>query len=230
MSDTNQKTIPTHVGIILDGNRRWAKAKGLSTLEGHLRGAEMIKRIGDAMASRGIKYFTAYTFSTENWSRSKDEVKYLMALILKFLKKDIIDLHKKGIRFRWLGEETNLSKKIISALKDAEELTRNNKKANINLCFNYGGQNEIADACNKLIYRGKSVTTQAISKALYGPDIPPLDLVVRTSGERRLSNFMLWRVAYSELYFTDIMWPDFNETELDKALDDYNLRQRRFGG
>jgi undecaprenyl diphosphate synthase len=221
---------PTHVGIILDGNRRWARDNNLPILEGHRAGAQNIKVIGDLLVSKGIKFFSAYTFSTENWSRSKDEVKYLMTLILKFLKKDVEHLHQKNIKIRWLGEEYNLSSKMIKALKEAEELTKNNNKGTLNLCFNYGGQQEIVDSCNKLIFNGKQITKNAISKALYCPEAPPVDLVIRTSGERRLSNFMLWRVAYSELYFTDVMWPDFNEKELDKALDDYSLRQRRFGG
>lgn len=224
------KIKPTHVGIILDGNRRWARANNIPTLEGHRAGAQNIKVIGDLMVERGIKFFSAYTFSTENWSRSKDEVKYLMALILKFLKKDVEYLHQKNIRMRWFGEEYNLSSKMIKALKDAEELTKNNKKGTLNLCFNYGGQQEIVDSCNKLLANGKKITKEAISKALYCSDVPSLDLVIRTSGERRISNFMLWRVAYSELYFTDVMWPDFDEKELDKALCDYNSRQRRFGG
>jgi undecaprenyl diphosphate synthase len=225
-----RQIIPNHVGIILDGNRRWAKAKGVPTFEGHLKGAQNIKEIGNLLANRGVKYFSAYTFSTENWSRSKDEVKYLMSLILRFLKNDIKDLHKKDIRFRWLGEENNLSQSVIKASREAEELTKNNKRATINFCFNYGGQNEIVDACNKTIKAAKGLTVESISKNLYAPDVPPIDLVIRTSGEKRLSNFMLWRVAYSELYFTDVLWPDFNELELNKALDNYANRQRRYGG
>jgi len=222
-------TIPQHIGFILDGNRRWAKAKNLTSLEGHRKGYETIKTIAEAAFERGIKYVSAYTFSTENWNRSKPEVRYLMSLILKYASSDVKQLHKKGIRFRWLGIETNLSSKLIKALRAAEELTKNNTRGTLNFCFNYGGQQEIADACNNLIANGSKITPESINKALYAADVPPLDFIVRTSGEHRLSNFMLWRAAYSELYFTKIMWPDFNAKALDVALADYALRQRRFG-
>jgi undecaprenyl diphosphate synthase len=222
--------IPTHVGIILDGNRRWAKKNGLPVSEGHREGFETFNDIATHALDRGIKYLTIYAFSTENWSRTKEEVSFLMGFAAQVLKTRIKELHKKGVRFVWLGSRDNLDESFLQLLTDAEELTKNNDKATLALCFNYGGQQEIVDAVKALQENGEEVSKESIEQHLYGgAQIPAIDFLIRTSGEHRISNFMLWRTAYSELYFTDILWPDFHEKEFDEALAEYATRQRRFG-
>jgi len=223
-------TLPQHLGIILDGNRRWAQQNGLPSFEGHREGSETFKDIADYALEKGIKYLSAYVFSTENWARSKDEVGFLMALIKQLIKTQIKDLHKKGVRFMWLGCSDKLDEKMIAMLREAEELTANNTNGTLAFCFNYGGQQEIVDAARAVQARGLPMTAESIEQHLYGgTELPSVDLLIRTSGEHRISNFMLWRAAYSELYFTDVLWPDFTAQELDKALAEYASRQRRFG-
>lgn len=222
--------VPAHLGIILDGNRRWAKARGLATAEGHREGFKTLQKIADLALERGIKYLTVYAFSTENWTRSKEEVMFLMKFAKQMLKNEIKDMHKKNVRFVWLGTEDRLDDGMIKLLKDGEDLTKNNTAGTFSFCFNYGGQLEIAEAASAANKAGEPITTESITKHLYGADVPPVDLVIRTSGEHRTSNFMLWRAAYSELYFTDTLWPDFDETNLDEALADFAIRGRRFGG
>lgn len=222
--------IPTHVGIILDGNRRWAKKNGLPTSEGHREGFETFNDIANHALERGVQYLTVYAFSTENWSRTKEEVSFLMGFAAQMLKTRLKELHKKGVRFQWLGSRENLAESFLQLLADAENLTKDNTRATLSLCFNYGGQQEIVDAVKAMNAAGEEVTAENIEKHLYGgAQIPPIDLLIRTSGEHRISNFMLWRVAYSELYFADVLWPDFHEKEFDMALDEYATRQRRFG-
>lgn len=229
--DMQNKSIPRHLGIILDGNRRWAKARGLPSTEGHRQGFETFRTIADAGLERGIQYLSIYAFSTENWARSHDEVSFLMAFIKQLIKKHISELHKKGVRFIWMGSVSRLDEKIVAMLREAEALTAKNTKATFALCFNYGGQQEIADAAQAVQDAGEDMTVQNINRHLYGGDLlPPVDFLIRTSGEHRISNFMLWRAAYSELYFTDVLWPDFSVDDLDKALAEYAARQRRFGG
>lgn len=224
--------IPIHLGLILDGNRRWAKEQGLPLFEGHKKGYENLKTIGTAAIERGIKYVSAYIFSTENWNRSAEEVKYLMKLLLWVAKNEVKILHEKNIRVRFAGTEQRLGKNIINAMGDAKEKTKDNTGGTLLICLNYGGQQEIADAVKQIVKNGtkpEQVTPELIGKHIYTPDIPPIDLIIRTSGEQRLSNFMLWRAAYSELVFVDKHWPAFTVADLDKALDDYTKRQRRFG-
>jgi undecaprenyl diphosphate synthase len=226
------ESVPQHLGLILDGNRRWARAKGLPTLEGHRAGYENLKTIGLAGLERGIKFVSAYCFSTENWNRSKEEVDYLMRLLLWVAKHEVEAFHKENVRIRFLGSREKLSAKILKAIDEAEAKTAGNTRGTLALCINYGGHQELVDATRALIEKGikaAEVTAENIAEHLYGPEIPPLDLIIRTSGEQRLSNFMLWRAAYSELYFTDVHWPDFDEGQLDIALGDYASRQRRFG-
>lgn len=226
----NNVSIPKHVGIVLDGNRRWAKQRGLSAQEGHKKGFETFRRIADAGLERGIPYLSVFAFSTENWNRTKDEVTFLMRFIQIVMKQYISELRKKNIRFIWVGSENGLDTKIIKMLRSAEESSKNNTTATFCLCFNYGGQQEIVEAAQKLADSQTSISVDTLSAELYGGvDVPPIDLVIRTSGEKRLSNFMLWRVAYSELYFTDILWPDFTPKDLDNALAEYAARKRRFG-
>lgn len=229
--DTSNDSLPTHVGIILDGNRRWAKEHGLTTLEGHKKGYDNLKEIGTAAANKGIKYLSAYVFSTENWNRQLAEVDYLMKLLVKVCTQDTEELNRENIRVRVAGSREKLTKVVTDAIESAEEKTKNNDKATLILCLNYGGQQEITDAANELIASGQSspFKPEDIAKHLYLPDVPAIDLVIRTSGEHRISNFMLWRAAYSELYFTNKNWPDFSVDDLEGALADYARRTRRYG-
>lgn len=229
---TDELLIPRHLGLILDGNRRWARSKNLITFAGHQKGYAILKDISKLAFDKGIKYVSAYIFSTENWDRTKKEVNYLMSLAYRMLTRDIEELNKENIKILWLGSSEKLSQKLINAIKKAEELTKNNTKGTLCICFNYGGQQEIADAVKKLVNKGTKadeITPELISEHLYCPEVPPIDLVIRTSGEQRVSGFMLWRIAYSELYFISKHWPDFTEKDLDEALDSYVNRERRFG-
>jgi undecaprenyl diphosphate synthase len=225
---------PNHVGLILDGNRRWAREKGYkSTLEGHKAGYDNLKSLADHAFKRGVRTVSAFVFSTENWSRSKEEVDYLMKLLLKMMKRDIKELHKKGIKVLWLGTKVGLSPEIIKATEEAIKKTEKNIKGTLAFCLNYGGQQELADATAKIIkegYKPEEVTPKLIEEHLYAPELGPVDLMIRTSGEQRLSGFNLWRCSYSELYFTEKKWPAFSNEDLDKALEDYSKRNRRFGG
>lgn len=233
MSNSKSGHVPNHLGLILDGNRRWARARGLPTLEGHKEGYDNLKSIAEHAFNSGVKYVSAYVFSTENWNRSEDEVTYLMGLLLKFFKKDCKQLNKEGVKIMWLGSRLKLSEKILKAVDEATEMTKNNTKGVLALCFNYGGYDEISEAVKKMIKLGvkpEDVNPELIRGNLFCPDLPDLDLVIRTSGEQRISNFMLWRIAYSELYFTDKFWPEFHPADLQIALDDYANRSRRFGG
>lgn len=236
MAHTNHpipnSTVPRHLGLILDGNRRWARAQGIPQMEGHRKGYENLKTIGKASIERGIQYVSAYVFSTENWNRSKEEVRYLMKLLIWVAKNEVNELHKENIRVRFVGSTERLSPQVIKAIQAAEERTKNNTRGTMALCLNYGGQQEIADALKELIRQGTAaddVTPELITQHLYAADIPPVDLIVRTSGQQRLSNFMIWRAAYSELYFVEKHWPEFSEADLNKALDWYANQQRRFG-
>ena len=224
--------IPEHVGFILDGNRRWAKAKGLPTLEGHRQGAENFKKISLAAFGRGVKYVSAYVFSNENWSRTSEEVGYLMKLLIKGVEKYLDEFNKAGIKVLVLGSRDGLAKDVLKSIEQAEANTAGNTKGTLGLCFNYGGHQEIAEAFKTLLEQGVTadqVTPDKIASALYGPEIPEIDLIIRSSGEQRLSGYMLYRAAYAELYFTDKHWPDFSAEDLDTALAEYASRQRRFG-
>lgn len=223
---------PIHLGIILDGNRRWARAKGLPTLEGHRRGYENLIKIGEAALDRGVQYLSAYVFSTENWKRSGEEVDYLLGKLFWLAMGEIDRLHKRGVRVRFAGDRSRLQPKAIKAIKQAEAKTANNTRGTFVLCLNYGGQAEITEAVKAIVGKGippESITQATIAEHLYVPDVPPVDLIIRTSGEQRISNFMLWRAAYSEMLFVDCLWPDFDEAMLDECLSDYAARDRRIG-
>lgn len=226
MSDA---TLPQHVGIILDGNRRWAKQQGLPVLEGHRRGSTVFKDIALHAFESGIHNVTAYVFSQENWERTDDEVGYLMQLVIKAVEQYLDEFQERGIKLVILGRRDGLRKKVINAITRAEDKTKDNTNGTLALCFNYGGREEIVDAAQEIVAAGKPLTPQSISSALYQPDVPDLDLVIRTSGEQRLSGFMLWRAAYAELYFSDKMWPAFTAADFDEALQAYADRERRFG-
>ncbi|NLA43019.1 di-trans,poly-cis-decaprenylcistransferase [Candidatus Saccharibacteria bacterium] len=229
--DSNLK-VPIHIGYIVDGNRRWAKSHGLPTYEGHMAGYNAIHDVAKATFEAGAEFVSAYIFSTENWKRSEEEVGKLMGLVLRLLTADLPKFTKNNIRLKVLGSREGVDEKIIKAIDNAESQTANNTAGTLALCFNYGGQLEIADACKKIVQSGvaaDSITPETIARNLYSPDIPPIDLVVRTSGEQRLSNFMLWRSAYSELLFIDKSWPDMTKEDVSVIMEEYNNRIRRFG-
>ena len=224
--------LPKHVGYIVDGNRRWAKKHGLPAYEGHLAGYNAIQDVARATFDSGVEYMSAYIFSTENWKRSENEVKALMGLVLKLFTSDLHIFNEENIRLRVLGSKDRVNERIRKAIVEAEEATKNNTRGTLALCFNYGGQLEIADAVKKFIQAGgdaSSITVEDIASNLYAPDIPPVDLIIRTSGEQRLSNFMLYRAAYSELMFVPKPWPDITKEDVKKALHEYSSRGRRFG-
>lgn len=225
--------VPQHIGLILDGNRRWAKSQGLPQLEGHRTGFENLKLIAEQSFERDVSYVTAFIFSTENWNRTQEEVGYLMDLAYKMITRDLLETFKKGIRLVWIGSEENVSEKLVKALRNAEATTKDNTRGTLSLCFNYGGKKEITDAVKRMITDGvdaQEVTEKKIESYLYGPDVPAIDLLVRTSGEQRISNFMLWRAAYAELLFVDKHWPAFTVDDLDAAIEEFGQRSRRFGG
>lgn len=224
---------PKHIGYIVDGNRRWAKNRGLTTAQGHLAGYNVISDIAKASFDAGVEYVSAYIFSTENWKRSQAEVGNLMALVMRLFTTDLIKLKNDNIKLRILGSRDRLDKKIIKAIDRAEVETASNTGGTLALCFNYGGHQEIVDAVKKIVQSGipaENIDTTVIGQNLYGPEIPPVDLVVRTSGEQRISNFMLWRVAYSEMMFIDKFWPDMTKQDVSDIIEEYNNRSRRFGG
>ncbi len=225
--------LPKHIGFIVDGNRRWAKEHGLPPYEGHLAGYNAMNDVLLETLRRGVKYASAYVFSTENWKRSEDEVNRIMKMLRNILRKDIKIFEENNIRLRVIGTQEGLADDIVASIKSAEERTANYTGGELLLCLNYGGQLEIADAVKKIVQSGvdaDEVTPELISQNIYAPEVPPCDLIVRTSGEQRLSNFMLWRAAYSELMFVDKHWPDMNKDDVTAILNEYANRQRRFGG
>lgn len=225
--------LPTHVGIIMDGNGRWANQRGLPRVEGHRVGAKRAKEIIRASKDLGIKYLTLYAFSVENWQRPKPEVTIIMKLLELYLRKELGDLKKEGVRFKGIGELWKLPENIRKLLKRNEEDTKDNTTLTLTAALSYGGRDEIVRAVKKAISSGmkeEDVTEESFEKLLDTEETPPPDLIIRTSGERRMSNFLLWQSAYAELYFTDTLWPDFDREEYMHALHDYQLRERRFGG
>jgi undecaprenyl diphosphate synthase len=224
--------VPTHLGLILDGNRRWARAVGKPTLEGHRAGYKNLHTIAVAAVDRGVKYVSAYVFSTENWNRAKEEVDYLMDLLVWVATKEIDTYLHEGLKLVFAGSRSRLSAKVLRAVESAEERTRDMTRGVVVMCLNYGGHTEIAEGVARLVADGvpaEEVTPQKLAEYMYHPEVPPVDLIIRTSGEQRLSNFMLWRAAYSELYFTATPWPAFTVDDLDAALSEYGQRQRRYG-
>lgn len=232
MGEQTDISVPQHVGFILDGNRRWAREHGMPVIEGHRQGVKVLKRVLRSSIKHGVRYVSAYVFSTENWKRDRDEVKQLMRLFLWLMKHEVKELNREGIRLRVIGSKAQLGHALVRAIHEAEELTKDNDRGTVLLCLDYGGQQEIVDAMKRIAelgYNPDDITPELISKFLYAPDVPPVDLVVRTSGEQRISNFLLWESAYSELLFDKVNWPDFDEKHLEKALEEYANRQRRFG-
>jgi undecaprenyl diphosphate synthase len=231
-SNAKQLKVPNHLGLIIDGNRRWAKANNLSVAQGHRQGYQNLRTVARAAIKHGVRYVSAYVFSTENWQRDRQEVKDLMNILRWVLKHEIKTIHKDNIRLRVVGSKLKLGTALLTAIHDAEKLTENNTRGTILLYLDYGGQQEVVDSIKSIIssgVRAEEVTTELVTKNLYSPDVPPADLIIRTSGEQRLSNFMTWQSTYSELMFTKKNWPDFNEDDLDKALKAYSKLSRRFG-
>jgi len=223
---------PRHLGLILDGNRRWAKANGLPKFEGHRRGYENLKTIAQAAFDAGVEYVSAYIFSTENWNRTKEEVSYLMDLAVKMAETDLKELIDNNIKIVVLGVEDGVSEKVLSAWRRAEESSVSNTGGVLALCFNYGGLREITDAVRSIVASGVAqddISEDLVASNLYHSELPQLDLVIRTSGEQRISNFMLARIGYSELIFTSQPWPAFTAEDLHESFEEFSNRQRRYG-
>jgi undecaprenyl diphosphate synthase len=223
------KKIPQHVGIIMDGNGRWATLRGKKRTYGHEHGSKNVDRIVSHAFSSGIKALTLYAFSSENWARPKEEVDALMKLLITYFKKFIKKVIKNDVRLVVIGGRAELSKELVKVIEEGEEASKNNTGHTLAIALNYGGRQEVVSAVNKLIKEGKEVTVSSISDNLYTASFGEPDLIIRTGGEYRLSNFLLYQGAYSELYFTDVLWPDFDEAELDKAIESFGERKRRFG-
>ena len=243
LADTSDISIPTHIGFIVDGNRRWARERNLPTLEGHRRGFDRVELIAENIFDRGVKFASFYLFSTENWSRSEEEVSYLMDLLRHNITRLAKKLKKKGIKMVWQGRTEHAPADVVEKIKDAEEQTRDGTTGTVAICFNYGGHWEVADAAKKLVAdvvqkiakkqvedaQIPEITPEVFAKYLYQPEVPPCDLIVRTSGEQRISGFQLWRSAYSEFLFIDKKFPDMGIEDIDNIIEEYNSRSRRFG-
>jgi undecaprenyl diphosphate synthase len=228
VKNTNLK----HIAIIMDGNRRWAKEKHLPSAMGHQKGVDSLRSTMRLFDRFGIKYLTVYAFSTENWNRKKEEVEFLMGLLAKTLLNELDDMHKENVRIRFLGDLTKLSKNLVDIVKNAENKTKDNTGVNLNIAFNYGSRDEITNALKAIVQEGlksEDITEETVSNHLYTKDIPDPDLLIRTGGEKRISNYLLWQLAYSEIYVTDAYWPEFDENELSKAIVEFEHRNRRFG-
>src|SRR5581483_3762215 len=224
--------VPRHIAIIMDGNGRWAQKRGLPRLMGHRQGVENIRRILNASVEFGIKYLTIYALSTENWNRPLEEVRGLMTILEQTIQRETPELHKNGVRIRHLGRTTGLSTHLQKLIADAVALTRENDRLVLNVAFNYGGRAEIIDAVKHIVADGvpaDEITEELFTRYLYTADIPDPDLVIRTAGEMRLSNYLIWQSAYAEYYATPVYWPDFDKKELYKALVAYAQRERRYG-
>ena len=221
--------VPHHVAIVMDGNGRWANQRYMPRLAGHRQGVESLKRCVRACVNRGIGVLTVFAFSSENWNRPPEEVSGLMELLMKAMGHEVPKLHAEGVRLYFAGERRGLSSSVRDGLLQAEALTANNTKLILNICFNYGGRWDMAQAAAKLAEQGTPITESSLHAATALSHVPDPDLLIRTGGEQRISNFLLWQSAYSELYFTDALWPDFDETALDAAIHDYASRERRFG-
>jgi undecaprenyl diphosphate synthase len=225
--------VPVHVAFIMDGNGRWAERRGLPRLEGHRSGVKNVRPIIEYLNRKGIRYVTLYTFSTENWNRPNDEIDGLFKILESVISEEARELHKNNAMIRHIGRLTGISRKLKKSITDAVKLTKNNSGINVGFAFNYGGRSEILDAVRKIVdcrIKVEELTEENFRRYLYTNDCPDVDLVIRTGGEIRTSNFLIWQAAYSEYYFTPVLWPDFNEQELEKALKTYSQRQRRFGG
>ena len=231
------RKIPVNLGIIMDGNGRWAKKRGLPRQAGHVTGAQVFRKITKYCQKCGVQYLTVYAFSTENWRRPQDEVDAIMNLLRQYLKESLSDFQKENIRTRFIGDREALDEDIRILMQEAEASTAHKDGMTLNIALNYGGQQEIAAAARKLAEKAvageidpASIDEAMLERALYTEDQPPVDLILRPSGEYRLSNFLIWQSAYAEYVFMDVLWPDFKEEDLDRAFEEYARRDRRFGG
>ena len=227
---------PRHVALIMDGNGRWAKARGLPRSAGHKAGIDALRRTVKAAADLGIEVLSIYSFSTENWGRPKTEVLFLLELLRRFIQQDVAELHAAGVKIKVIGSRENLEPNIVRLIADAERLTQDNRKLNLIVAFNYGARQEIAEAARKLAAevalgkrQAKDIDVEAVEQCLDTAGLPPVDLLIRSGGEQRISNFLLWQCAYAEFYFTPVFWPDFDAAVLNTALAEFAARERRFG-
>ena len=231
LSEKQRQNIPQHIAIIMDGNGRWAKQRGLPRTAGHKAGAETFRRIAEHCHTLGVKYLTVYAFSTENWKRSAEEVSGIMLLLKNYLQEALRDMEKNHIHFNFMGDLSRLSPELQKLCRETQAKSSGYHDVQVNLCINYGGRDEIVHAVNMALAEGKSTLSEAdIERHLYTAASPDPDLIVRTAGEMRLSNFLLWQAAYSEFYYTDVLWPDLTHEDIDKACLAFLKRKRNFGG
>jgi len=234
LSSVDPKDVPTHIAAIMDGNGRWATARGLPRTKGHEAGEEALFEAVEGCLAVGVDWLTVYAFSTENWRRPKDEVKFLLNFNREMLRRRRDELNGRDVRIRFIGRRNwRVPRGVLKDMEDAEHLTRGNRKLTLNIAFNYGGRAEMVDAVSSIIDSGvkaDKVTEALIAKHLYDPSMPDPELMIRTSGEHRLSNFLMWQLSYSEMIFSDILWPDFTREHLYGAIEEYQRRNRRFGG
>lgn len=232
ISEIVKETDLKHIAVIMDGNRRWAKEKGLPSAMGHKKGVDALKAALKACDDFGVKYLTVYAFSTENWNRKQDEVDFLMDLFCKTLKNETLEMHEKNVIIKFIGDISKLSAKLQEILYESVELTKNNTGVTLQIAFNYGSRDEIVHAVKNIVAKGYSadeINEELISKELYTSEIPDPDLLIRTGGEMRISNYLLWQIAYSEIYVTKKFWPEFDKEALADAIIEFKNRQRRFG-
>lgn len=236
-TEKNQLKPPRHIAIIMDGNGRWAKKRGLPRTAGHAAGAETFRRIANYCRTLGVEYLTVYAFSTENWKRSADEVNAIMKLLGNYLQEALRDMEKNHVRFKFFGDLSRLSPQLQKLCRDAEGRSKEYDDVQVNFCLNYGGRDELVKAARSFAedvkmgkYAPDELTEELLSSYLYSADVPDPELIIRPSGELRTSNFLLWQSAYSEYVFMDVLWPDFGPGDLDRAIDEYHRRNRRFGG
>lgn len=232
MNMQNVEILPTHVGLVLDGNRRWAKERGLPALKGHRQGMDVLRDVSFYAFERGVQYLSAFIFSTENWQRTEEEVNYLMDLTIKAVEKYLDEFHERGIKLICLGRRKGIRQNVLDAIVRAEEKTKDNTQGTLALCFNYGGKEELVDAVKQIVASGLTppeITKDVVTGSLYCPEIPDVDLIIRTSGEQRTSGFMLYRSDYAELYFVKKHWPDFTVEDFNDALSEFEKRVRRHG-
>ena len=232
IKDSVKRTNLKHIAIIMDGNRRWAKEKFLPSAMGHQKGVDSLRNTMRLFDKYGIKYLTVYAFSTENWNRKKEEVEFLMNLLAKTLLGELDEMHSENVKIKFLGDISKLNAKLVEIIQNAENKTKDNTGVNLNIAFNYGARDEITNAVKAIVKEGipaEEITEDTISQHLYTKNMPDPDLLIRTGGEKRISNYLLWQIAYSEVYITDTYWPEFGEEELIKAITEFEHRNRRFG-
>ncbi|MFN3734534.1 polyprenyl diphosphate synthase [Comamonas testosteroni] len=229
MTSKKNGAVPRHIAVIMDGNGRWAKRRLLPRLAGHKQGVESLRRCARACVERGVQVLTVFAFSSENWNRPQEEVSGLMSLLANALAKEVAQLSRDGVRLYFVGDRQGLSDKVREGLVEAERITAHNTRLVLNVCFNYGGRWDIAQAAQRLVAQGLELTPENLDRAMALAHVPDPDLMIRTGGETRISNFLLWQAAYTELFFSNALWPDFDEAALDEAIAVFGGRERRFG-